>query len=39
LLQSILSVMQIPEYGRHVIYGVVIVAMLLVYGRARRHSE
>ena len=39
LLQSILSVMQIEEYGRHVIYGVVIVAMLLVYGRGRRHSE
>src|SRR3569832_1859186 len=29
LLQSILSVMQMPEYGRHVTYGVVIVAMLL----------
>jgi ribose transport system permease protein len=39
LLQSILSVMQIEEYGRHVIYGVVILAMLLVYGRGRRHSE
>jgi len=33
LLQSILSVMQMPEFGRHVTYGVVIVAMLLVYGR------
>src|SRR3984885_8548448 len=39
LLQSILSVMQIEEYGRHILYGVVIVAMLLVYGRGRRHSE
>jgi len=39
LLQSILSVMQMPEFGRHVAYGVVIVAMLLVYGRGRRHSE
>jgi len=39
LLQSILSVMQIEEYGRHVIYGGVIVAMLLVYGRGRRHAE
>jgi ribose transport system permease protein len=39
LLQSILSVMQIEEYGRHVIYGVVIIAMLLVYGRGRRHSD
>ena len=36
LLQSILSVMQIPEMGRQVIYGVVIIAMLLVYGRGRR---
>ena len=33
LLQSILSVMQIEEWGRQVIYGVVIVAMLLLYGR------
>ena len=39
LLQSILSVMQIEEFGRHAIYGVVIIAMLLVYGRGRRHSE
>ncbi|MBN9075580.1 MAG: ABC transporter permease [Rhizobiales bacterium 65-79] len=34
LLQSILSVMQIPEAGRQVIYGIVIVVMLLLYGRA-----
>jgi ribose transport system permease protein len=39
LLQSILSVMQMPEFGRHVTYGVVIIAMLLIYGRGRRHSE
>jgi ribose transport system permease protein len=39
LLQSILSVMQIEEYGRHVIYGIVIVGMLLIYGRGRRHSD
>ncbi len=39
LLQSILSVMQIEEFGRHVIYGVVIVAMLLIYGRGRRPSD
>jgi ribose transport system permease protein len=39
LLQSILSVMQIEEYGRHVIYGVVIIVMLLIYGRARRPWE
>lgn len=34
LLQSILSVMQMPEAGRQIIYGIVIVAMLLLYGRA-----
>jgi ribose transport system permease protein len=33
LLQSILSVMQMPEAGRQVIYGIVIIAMLLLYGR------
>lgn len=33
LLQSILSVMQIEEFGRHVIYGGVIIVMLLLYGR------
>jgi len=35
LLQSILSVMQIEEFGRQIIYGVVIVGMLLLYGRER----
>jgi len=39
LLQSILSVMQMEEFGRHVTYGIVIVAMLLLYGRGRRHAE
>jgi ribose transport system permease protein len=34
LLQSILSVMQMPEAGRQIIYGAVIIAMLLLYGRA-----
>ncbi len=33
LLQSILSVMQISEAGRQVIYGAVIIVMLLLYGR------
>ena len=35
LLQSILSVIQMEEAGRQIIYGVVIVAMLLLYGRER----
>lgn len=34
LLQSILSVMQMPEAGRQITYGIVIVVMLLLYGRA-----
>jgi ribose transport system permease protein len=33
LLQSILSVMQMPEAGRQIIYGIVIIVMLLLYGR------
>jgi ribose transport system permease protein len=33
LLQSILSVIQMEEAGRQIIYGVVIIAMLLLYGR------
>jgi ribose transport system permease protein len=36
LLQSVLSVMQMPEAGRQIIYGVVIIAMLLAYGRGGR---
>jgi ribose transport system permease protein len=35
LLQSILSVMQIEEAGRQLIYGAVIIVMLLLYGRQR----
>lgn len=33
LLQSILSVMQIAEFARQIIYGTLIVLMLLLYGR------
>lgn len=36
LLNSVLSIMQMPEAGRQVIYGSVIIAMLLVYGRTRQ---
>lgn len=35
LLNSVLSIMQMPEAGRQVIYGSVIIAMLLVYGRGK----
>jgi ribose transport system permease protein len=36
LLQSILSIAQIPEAGRQIIYGTVILAMLLLYGRGAK---
>jgi ribose transport system permease protein len=36
LLQSILSVVQVAESGRQVIFGTVIIGMLLLYGRERR---
>jgi ribose transport system permease protein len=35
LMTTILSVIQMPEAGRQVIYGIVIIAMLLLYGRER----
>lgn len=39
LLNSVLSIMQMPEAGRQVIYGSVIICMLLVYGRGNKvHS-
>jgi ribose transport system permease protein len=39
LLQSILSVMQIAEFGRQIIYGLVIIVMLLLYGRSAKISS
>jgi ribose transport system permease protein len=36
LLNSVLSIMQMPEAGRQIIYGTVIIGMLLVYGRNQR---
>ena len=36
VLDSILSVMQIPEATRQIVYGGMIVVMMLAYGRARR---
>jgi len=38
LLNSVLSIMQMPEALRQIIYGVVIIAMLLLYGRGDRES-
>jgi len=36
LISSILSVMQMPEAGRQIIYGSVIIIMLLTYGRGQK---
>ena len=36
LLNSVLSITQMPEAGRQIIYGAVIIGMLLVYGRNQR---
>jgi ribose transport system permease protein len=36
LLNSVLSIMEMPEAGRQIIYGLVIISMLLVYGRGER---
>ena len=38
LLTSVLAVMQMPEASRRIIYGVVIIAMLLVNSRAGRQK-
>ena len=38
LLNSVLSIMQMPEAGRQIIYGIVIITMLLVYGRSQSAS-
>lgn len=39
LLNSVLSIMQMPEAGRQVIYGSVIILMLLVYGRGEKINQ
>jgi ribose transport system permease protein len=39
LLQSMLSVLQMPEAGRQIIYGGVLLTMLLIYGRSSRLRE
>jgi ribose transport system permease protein len=36
LLQSVLAVLQMPEAGRQIIYGGLILCMLLLYGRSAR---
>lgn len=39
LLNSVLSIMQMPEALRQIIYGMVIIGMLLLYGRGSKVSE
>jgi ribose transport system permease protein len=39
LLNSVLSIMEMPEAGRQIIYGAVIIAMLLVYGRGEKATS
>jgi ribose transport system permease protein len=39
VLLSMLSVMQMPDAGRQIIYGVVIIAMMLLYGREARTNH
>jgi len=37
LLQSMLSIVQMPEAGRQVIYGLVLIGTLLAYGRGKKN--
>ncbi|HZT20249.1 MAG TPA: ABC transporter permease [Dongiaceae bacterium] len=37
-LVSVLLAMNMPEYGRNIIYGVIILLLLLLYGREERES-
>jgi ribose transport system permease protein len=37
-LISVLQAMNMPEYGRSIIYGVVVLLILLLYGRERREA-
>ncbi len=39
LLNSVLSIMQMPEALRQIIYGTVIIGMLLIYGRGTKVSD
>jgi ribose transport system permease protein len=36
VLQSILTTLNIPPFGRQIIYGAVLLALMLLYGRQRR---
>ena len=37
-LISVLQAMNMPEYGRSIVYGVVVLLILLLYGREERET-
>jgi ribose transport system permease protein len=37
-LVSVLLAMNMPDYGRNIIYGIVILVLLLLYGREEREE-
>jgi ribose transport system permease protein len=39
LLQSTLAIAQVPEAGRNILYGLIILVMLFIYGRGKKVSE
>ncbi|GEL64531.1 ABC transporter permease [Kozakia baliensis] len=39
VLQSVLAVMQMPDAGRQIIYGVIIFSMLMLYGRSPQNAR
>jgi ribose transport system permease protein len=39
LLQSTLAIAQVPQAGRNILYGLIILVMLFVYGRGRKVRE
>ncbi|HET9224438.1 MAG TPA: ABC transporter permease [Roseiflexaceae bacterium] len=39
LLQSTLAIAQVPEAGRNILYGLIILIMLFVYGRGKKISD
>ena len=38
VLVSVLQIMNIPDYGRSILYGVVVILILLLYGREEREA-
>jgi ribose transport system permease protein len=36
VLQSILTTLDIPAFGRQIVFGATLLALMLIYGRQRR---